>query len=701
MELMENRFIQEYKNAFKRMIPLSIPTLEENELDRALDYSINKRFKDAEAMIHNSYKHAKVNTTLAKYVNYILDKKPIMTAYGTLFSRHGSVPNPLYDMVDSFVERRGELKKEMFKYPKGSEMFNLYNLLQLVAKVDVNAIYGALGAMSSIFYNLYCAGSITMSGKSAITASIMLFESFLEDNVKFGSLNEVVTFIDNIRSEKDERQYIDEETLDRAISREECFSKIILECGYRWVPSERECEIIWEMVSRLDPYELNRVYYKNNLYAFCENQKITNLIIDILCTLRAPFLDPNNPPEEIKDKIEILLSYIKEYVYYGYLTIDKIDRTETMIRQSVLITDTDSCIISLEHWYQFVLERTRNIDMRIKHTMIEIVKRWKEDEFGDTELLPIVTRDDIKYDYDFYNDKVTEARRAINVVYTPPADGFRHSIINIMSYCVGQLILDYIDRFTRHYNSWDRNRTCMLIMKNEFLFKSIMLTNGKKNYASIQEVQEGNLVPKEAGLAITGLPLDKVGIPKSTSKALKRILHDQILDADDIDQMGVLKELAILEKNIYNSLIDGETKYYKPARIKPFNAYSDPMRIQGIKASVAFNELKEDNEEGINLNQANTVIIIKTTLTKKTVTKVQVDHPEFYEKAMKLLDSDAYKGSISSIAVLMDNPVPKWIVPFIDYTDIVHDNLNSFPLESIGMHRFDNKYITYSNVLQL
>ena len=270
-----------------------------------------------------------------------------------------------------------------------------------------------------------------------------------------------------------------------------------------------------------------------------------------------------------------------------------------------------------------------------------------------------------------------------------------------MSYCVGQLILDYMDRFTKHYNSWDKNRTCMLIMKNEFLFKSIMLTNGKKNYASIQEVQEGNLVPKEAGLAITGLPLDKVGIPKSTSTALKRILHDHILDAEDIDQMGVLKELAILEKNIYKSLINGETKYYKPARIKPFNAYSDPMRIQGIKASVAFNSLKEENEEAINLDQANTVSIIKTTLTKKTVNKVQVDHPEFYERAMKLLMSDEFKGTISSVAVLMDNPVPQWIVPFIDYTDILHDNLNSFPLESIGMHRFDNKYITYSNVLQL
>lgn len=540
-----------------------------------------------------------------------------------------------------------------------------------------------------------------MSGKSAITASIMLFESLLENNVKFGSLNEVITFIDNVRQEEGERQFIDELTLDRAITREECFSKLILACGYRWVPSEREAEIIWEIVSRLDPYNLNRVYYKNNLYEFCNNQKITELIIDILCTLKAPFLDPNHPPKEIKDKIELFLSYIKEYVYYGYLTMDKIDRTETMIRQSVLITDTDSCIISLEHWYRFVLERAKGIDMRIKHTLIEIVKKVKTDDFGDPELIPVITRDDIKYDYDFYNDQVTEAKRQINPIYTPPADGFRHSIINIMSYCVGQLILDYMDRFTKHYNSWDKNRTCMLIMKNEFLFKSIMLTNGKKNYASIQEVQEGNLVPKEAGLAITGLPLDKVGIPKSTSTALKRILHDQILDAEDIDQMGVLKELAILEKNIYKSLIDGETKYYKPARIKPFNAYSDPMRIQGIKASVAFNSLKEENEEAINLDQANTVIIIKTNLTKKTVNKIQVDHPEFYERAMKLLMSEDFKGTISSIAVLMDNPVPQWIVPFIDYTDILHDNLNSFPLESIGMHRFDNKYITYSNVLQL
>ena len=64
-------------------------------------------------------------------------------------------------------------------------------------------------------------------------------------------------------------------------------------------------------------------------------------------------------------------------------------------------------------------------------------------------------------------------------------------------------------------------------MKKEFFFKALMLTDGKKNYASFQEVQEGNLVPPDAGLAISGLPLDKVNVPKSTSNELKRIIKDR------------------------------------------------------------------------------------------------------------------------------------------------------------------------------
>ena len=383
------------------------------------------------------------------------------------------------------------------------------------------------------------------------------------------------------------------------------------------------------------------------------------------------------------------------------MIIDKINRVEDMIRDIVLVTDTDSCIICLDTWYNYILERTKGIDMNIKHTMIEIMKRIKVDEFGDSDLVSIIKRDEPYYEYDFYNQEIIEQQRLVNPIRIIPQDGLRHSIINIMSHICSKLILDYMVVYSKHYNSFDVNRDCLLIMKNEFLFKSILLTDGKKNYASIQEVQEGNLVPSEAGLAITGLPLDKVGIPKSTSNELKRILHDYILDPQDVDQMGVLRELAILEKKIFNSLHSGETKYYKPARIKSSSAYEDPMRIQGIKGSVVYNSIKPDEDEAIDLDSPNTVLIIKTNMTVKNIDLIKEDFPIVYERLNKLITEESFKGTINSVAIPFNSPVPQWIIPFIDYTSIIHDNLNSFPLESIGIHRFGNKNITYSNIINL
>ena len=698
---MKNNYkvVEEYKQLMLRMLPFNIPEPRKYELELAIQYSIDKRFKDHDIGLHNNYKNLRVNTTLAKLMDYIIDRKPIMTPYGTLFSRHANVPNPLTEMMAAFLAIRKKYKKEMFKYPKGTEEFDKYNLLQLVAKVDTNAIYGSLGQPNSIFYNIYCAASITAAGKGCISASIMFFEAFLSNNVKFGSLNEVVLYIDNIRREAPLRT--DTDHLFRQVQREEVYLQILSTCGYYWLPDEEEQKIIWGIIDKLPQQDLNRVYYKNNLYEFCDNKVIQDIIIRMLVKLRHPFLDPNSPPEEIQDDMTELLAYMKEYVYYGYMTIDKIMRVEQMIRNIVLVTDTDSCIICLDTWYHYILELTKGVDMKIKYTEIDICKRLKQDEFGDIDFISIANRVEPMKEYDFYNQEIVEQLRSVNPAKIIPQDGLRHSIINIMSHICSKLILDFMIVYSKHYNSFDPSRDCLLIMKNEFLFKSVLLTNGKKNYASIQEVQEGNIVPSEAGLAITGLPLDKIGVPESTSKELKRILHDYILDPQDVEQMKVLNELAVLEKTIFLSLQAGETKYYKPARIKSYDSYETPMRIQGIKGSIAYNRLKNNNDEEINLNSTNTVLIIKTEVNKKTIDSIKDSYPDTYNKMVELINTKEYAGKLDSIAIPANLPVPEWIVPFIDYKTIIHDNLNSFPLESIGIHRFDNKHVTYSNILNL
>ena len=76
-----------------------------------------------------------------------------------------------------------------------------------------------------MFYNIHVSASITAVGRSLISSATMFFEMFLSNNVKFCSLDEIITFINNVITEKDRRIYSDRDILDENISREELTKK--------------------------------------------------------------------------------------------------------------------------------------------------------------------------------------------------------------------------------------------------------------------------------------------------------------------------------------------------------------------------------------------------------------------------------------------------------------------------------------------
>lgn len=711
----EKNIIDLYKKDMTDILKLIYPSLTREYIDNALDYSIKKRYNEVTAHLNNSYTKTKQDMNLFKLTNWILKKEPIMTAYGVLFKKHADTENPLIDMIAMFMNNREIHKKEMFKYPKNSELFEKYNLLQLLDKIDCNAIYGILSAASSALYNIDVAASITAQGRSLISSATMFFEMFLSNNVKFASLDEVLVFINNVKNEKHTRQFDDKLILDRDITIEECFSKLVLTIGdYRrgivkWIPTEEDLEFIWYAVSHLTQEDINRVYYKNNLYDFFDNKSMTKSLIYIMKKMKQPYLDPNMVPEEISVELETLLSLVKEYVFYNYQIIDRIERNAHMVKNVAIISDTDSAIVSFDAWYHFVLNKLEGITLNLNRKKTEEIveytynTKWKR-EIEEKEL-----------DFDFIKDEIIEVPKKQRVITYMVNKELKFSILNIIAYLCSQLINEYMLSYTKSNHSYAEGKKCLIIMKNEFTFGTTMLTMNKKNYATIQELQEGHIINNGDGVMdIKGLPINKSTLNDKTKEELQKILEEEILTSDEIDQVRIIKRLAILEKQIFENLKSGQKDYYKPATIKALNSYEDPMRIQGIKAALVWNMVRGEELEAIDLEARNTVDIAKVIITPENIEKIKDKFPDVYDRFVDLFKdpdhsffgtSSQYgvkiKKTITSIAIPTDVQVPEWLVEFIDYTTIINNNLTNFPTESVNIVTMDNPNVNFTNIMKI
>ena len=705
--------IDGYRKIIFNGLKHSFPGLNNTELLNAIDWSISNRFKNSAASLDNNYTKKQLNGTVIDILKYIDKLQPIITSSGVLFKKHKEAFNPLSKMIMSFIEKRTQYKKEMFKYPKGSVEFERYNLYQLLEKLNANAVYGLIGAPTALVYNLYVAESVTRQGRSYISCSITLFEAFLANNMKFNSLNEVIVFIDNVINEK--RKAIDSVILDRNVTKEECFYQLLNTADpLIWIPTEKEMELIWERIRNLSNEDINRLYYKNNLYEFCDNKIITDLLIKILSKLGGEpkfdennklinnlFVDPNKPPKSIKDDLEVLYDLVSEYVYYPHFYIDKLDRIEYSQRDAVCIIDTDSCIVSFDAWYRYLLDKIYNIDIPIKHEKRNMVDIISPDEFGDRPLRNMVTIEEPRFDYDFYTDETIELAREIEPVKLVPQENLRYAIINIIAYICGRIVVDYLEEYSKLTGSYVEGTKCRLVMKNEFLFHRLLLTAHRRNYASFQLLQEGNRVPFDQGLTIAGLPIDKSTLPEDIKDEFKNILLNDIMTSDNIDQVNIIKKMIMLENTIHKSIMNKELKYYRPDNVAPMSTYADPMRLNGIVACLIYNEMRHSDQPAINMDERNSITKIKINVDKKSAIKIKDDYPEDYEKLMALLNHPILGKKVNTIALPPDVEVPDWVLPFVDLNSIISDSLKNFPLWSIGLNRIDNDSVNYSNIIKL
>ena len=213
----------------------------------------------------------------------------------------------------------------------------------------------------------------------------------------------------------------------------------------------------------------------------------------------------------------------------------------------------------------------------------------------------------------------------------------------------------------------------------------MLITDRKKNYASIMEYKEGQ--PMNNKIDVKGLAIHKSSTNRIASETFKNILENKILKADGVpDLIDIILDVQDFENEIRTSLENGENKYLKPASVKDPNAYKDPLTNAGYRGALVWNALYPDKE----ITFPDDFFLIKCTLTRpKDLEKVEDDYVreiiqrEIFDNPEPRIKS---KG-LYIFAVPRGEEVPEWIKPFIDKDQIVEDTMKAFlPIMSaLGM----------------
>jgi len=639
-------FLKEWKKTNRKILHQLYPEISKKEINEFLDDIINENIKNPRVILDNNYINKQINTNLLNTINWIHNTDPICAGHGVLFKNQHQVKNPLAMMIQKFLTSRKKFKGQLkFIKDKTSYEYQTFDRKQLSEKISANSIYGTFGNAASFLFNMYTAPSVTGSGQSLISTTEQAFESFLANNTLFNNINECFTFLTNVINEK----YTLDSTFLINVTVDQVYDRLV-DTFYNY--QESYTELLYSYLMTLTQDQLNKIYYKNNIYEFSMHHKIISLLVLIVRNTKE-FKDPNKIPETSKEYLEELWTYYKEFVLYNYSPINRIQRLKNDKRKVVLTIDTDSNFLNLNPWVEFMFNNIIDPD-------------YKNDGRDREEL--------------------------------------RFIAVNTMAFVITNMMQTVLGRYTKHANI-PKDFRHFINIKNEFLMSRVVLASKKKRYFSSIRLREGDEIWPEK-LDIKGHDFMKSTATVETKAKFLDIIKKRIISSKDINIVSILNDIEAFESEIIETLKNGEKKYLIPVSVKELEAYADPLKMQGVRAVIAWNTFYPN----IEIELPTKLDIVKVTLNEeKSINKLRVENPEMYtilnEKILNNPDERISSKGLSVIAIPRNvDKIPEWLIPYIDYDTISYNVLNKFypVLESLGLDTIKtSKKEYFSNILNI
>ena len=156
--------------------------LKDSHMGYNLTYYPEKLPEKIEIILDPSFENKKITVHRDTLLKKVKDNNLIYTINGCFFKQQENELSYYSEVLFDLLSSRKSYKNKMLdaKEAGNEDIKNLYNTKQLVYKVLANSLYGVIANAAFRFFDVSCAGAITLGGQESLKNSIILGEEFMK-----------------------------------------------------------------------------------------------------------------------------------------------------------------------------------------------------------------------------------------------------------------------------------------------------------------------------------------------------------------------------------------------------------------------------------------------------------------------------------------------------------------------------------------
>lgn len=616
------------------------------------------------------------------YIKDTLDNGEILVPSFTAYDHPSKKKSIHSNFLSTNIAKRKQDKHNQFKYKQAGDKTkaNYYNILQKIRKIYNNSLSGAYGSQSTILFNPSAHFTLTSITRCVASIGNAITESIIAGNKHIKSpqilLNYITSIITHVPSCDVERVVIKHNLYRPSV--DDVMDALLYSSRNYWEDEVYENNVK-KYLEQLSDIQLCTILYVNDLFHIKKYNE--TFVKDLLSNMSKKIYGHCEDPIGVIKKAPEGIANLANHIWYTELKGLEADYDKLYIKDRVLI---ENIATSINNITNVMLENKLFFRTFFTTSILPIDIAYIRDMLRDAIVLS--DTDSTCGSYDHWVNWYFGADR-----YSPEAIALSAATMTINT----QVMDHNIKLFAKNMNIADEMAD-LVKMKNEYFWPVFIATNVSKHYFATIWTQEGN-VYAEPSLEIKGVHLIASAVDQSTVKLANNMMEEIlkiISSGDKISLKKYVTQVADVERDILSRIKTGDLELYRREKIKEKDSYKkdeeDSPYFHHLLWEASFG--KKYGSAGM---PEYNVIRIPTTLKTKNMFNAYLESIEDKELSNDIKNHMDKNGKDTlgtfriPITIVATSGIPEEIKLVIDEKRIVTDicNILYMLLESIGFYR--------------